>query len=58
MILATDHSSGRLSDVRRRLMLPLLLCVMAAGTLALGACKVKTGDGLSAEHHMFHQALR
>jgi membrane fusion protein (multidrug efflux system) len=45
MILATDHSSGRLSDVRRRLMLPLLLCVMAAGTLALGACKVKTGDG-------------
>jgi membrane fusion protein (multidrug efflux system) len=45
MTLATDHSSGRLFDVRRRLMLPLLLCVMAAGVLALGACKVKTGDG-------------
>jgi membrane fusion protein (multidrug efflux system) len=45
MTLATDHSSGRLSDVRRRLMLPLLLCVMATGVLALGACKVKTGDG-------------
>jgi membrane fusion protein (multidrug efflux system) len=39
MTLATDHSNGRLSDVRRRLMLPLLLCVVAAGALSLAACK-------------------
>jgi membrane fusion protein (multidrug efflux system) len=39
MTLATDHSSGRLSDARRRLLVPLLLCVMATGLLALGACK-------------------
>jgi membrane fusion protein (multidrug efflux system) len=39
MTFATDHSSGRLSDVRRRLMLPLLLCVVAAGALSLAACK-------------------
>ena len=46
MTLATDPSSGRLSDVRRRLMLPLLLCVMAAGVLTLGACKGgKDGPG-------------
>ena len=53
MTLATDHSSGRLSDVRRRLMLPLLLCVMATGVLALGACKVQRGgpgkDGKDAD---------
>ena len=45
MILATDHANGRLSPLRRRLMAPLLLCVMAGSVLALGACTVKKGDG-------------
>ncbi len=42
MTLATDHATGRLSHVRRRLLVPLILCVMA-GMLALGACKGKPG---------------
>jgi membrane fusion protein (multidrug efflux system) len=45
MTRTTDLANGRLSDVRRRLLVPLLLCVMATGVLALGACKVKHGDG-------------
>lgn len=43
MILATDHANGRLSNVRRRLLVPLLLCMMAGSVLALGACKGKPG---------------
>jgi membrane fusion protein (multidrug efflux system) len=43
MTLATDHANGRLSHVRRRLLVPLILCVMAGGMLALGACKGKAG---------------
>lgn len=39
MTLATDHANGRHSNVRRRLLVPLLLCVMAGSVLALGACK-------------------
>ena len=43
MTLATDHANGRLSLMRRRLLVPLLLCVMAGSVLALGACKGKPG---------------
>ena len=45
MTLATDHANGRLSSVRRRLLVPMLLCVMAGSALALGACKGKPGEG-------------
>lgn len=43
MIRMTDPSAGRLSDMRRRLLVPLLLCTVVTGTLALGACEVRTG---------------
>lgn len=49
MTLATDHANGRLSLVRRRLLVPLLLCAMAGSVLALGACTVKKGDSADKE---------
>lgn len=41
MTLATDHANGRLSHVRRRFLMPLILCVVATGVLSLGACKIE-----------------
>jgi membrane fusion protein (multidrug efflux system) len=44
MTRTTDHAAGRLTPARR-LLVPLLLCLMVPGLLALGACKRGNGEG-------------
>lgn len=47
MIRTTDPMHGRLPNARSPLLVPLLLCLLVPGVLALGACK-KGGDGAAA----------
>jgi membrane fusion protein (multidrug efflux system) len=47
MIRTTASLRGRHSPAHRRLLVPLMLCLLVPGVLALGACK-KGGDGAEA----------